>query len=55
MTSPLAQSIFGDLTPNFHANVINAFQASSALAPGLGTLDGEIGIAAHSLGNMLVR
>lgn len=42
------------LTTNYHANVVNAFQTSEDLAKTLSELNGEISIAAHSLGNMVV-
>lgn len=54
MTSIVAPLIPGSMTPNYHANVINAFQTANDLAASLGGLDGEISIAAHSLGNMVV-
>ena len=54
MTSPVASLIPDSMTPNYHANVINAFQTADDLASSLGQLDGEISIAAHSLGNMVV-
>ncbi len=48
-------SWFDDLTPNYYANVENAFASASTLAGIIATLPGtEKYIAAHSLGNMLV-
>jgi hypothetical protein len=42
------------VTPNYQANVLNAFASASALKDGLEPLEGGIHIAAHSLGNMVV-
>ncbi len=54
ITSPVAGLIPDHLTPNYHANVINAFQTAGDLASSLAWIDGEISIGAHSLGNMVV-
>jgi hypothetical protein len=54
MTSPVAGLIPDHLTPNYHANVINAFQTADDLASSLAWIDGEVSIGAHSLGNMVV-
>ena len=43
-----------DVTPNYQANVLNAFVSASALKNSLQGLQGPIHIAAHSLGNMVV-
>lgn len=43
-----------DVTPNYQANVLNAFATASALKDGLEPLEGEVYIAAHSLGNIVV-
>ncbi len=48
-------SWFDDLTPNYYANVENAFVSASTLSGAVATLPGsQKYIAAHSLGNMLV-
>jgi hypothetical protein len=54
MSSPVAGAVPATMTPNYHANVINAFQTAGELSSSLSELDGEISIAAHSLGNMVV-
>lgn len=54
MTSPVAPVIPDHITPNFHANVINAFQTADELAAVVNGLSGKVNIAAHSLGNMVV-
>ncbi len=46
--------LFSDVTPDYQANVLNAFGSASALKQGLQSLSGPITIAAHSLGNMVV-
>lgn len=42
------------MTPNYHANVINAFQTADNLAIALNQINGRKCIAAHSLGNIVV-
>ena len=44
----------GDLTPDYHVNVIHAFEAASNLAAYVNGLSGDKTVAAHSLGNMVV-
>ena len=44
----------GDLTPDYHVNVIHAFEAASNLAAYICSFNGEKIVAAHSLGNMVV-
>jgi len=53
-TSPVRGIIPDDITPNYHANVINAFQTADDLTSSLAWIDGEVSIGAHSLGNMVV-
>jgi pimeloyl-ACP methyl ester carboxylesterase len=48
------QSQFEAITPNYHANVTNAFGHAARLADFLNGLGGETVVAAHSLGNMVV-
>jgi hypothetical protein len=48
------QSQFKTITPNYHANVTNAFGHAGRLADFLNGLGGETVVAAHSLGNMVV-
>lgn len=43
-----------EVTPDYQANILNAFASAPALKSGLEVLDGPIYIAAHSLGNMVV-
>jgi len=40
-------------TPNYHINVINAFDTADALKTYLNGLSGDVIVSAHSLGNML--
>lgn len=48
-------SIFpASITPNYQANVLNAFGSAQALTNGLQSLQGPITIAGHSLGNMVI-
>lgn len=45
--------LLGSLTPDYHVNVIHAFQTAPALAAYVNGLSGEHIVAAHSLGNMV--
>lgn len=51
---PLPSLIPGSLTPNYHINVDNALKTSDGLATALTSLNGDVTIAAHSLGKMVV-
>lgn len=44
----------GDTNPNYHKAVINAFETGDRLGGLLSFLEGEVNIAAHSLGNLVV-
>jgi len=49
------QSVFWDLkTPNYHENVINALYTAPYLRTYINSLQGDVIIAGHSLGNMVV-
>jgi pimeloyl-ACP methyl ester carboxylesterase len=46
--------LLGDLTPDYHVNVIHALAAAGALASNINShIRGDITLAAHSLGNVL--
>jgi hypothetical protein len=42
-----------EMTPNYHVNVVNAFNTAAALKTYLNGLSGDVIVSAHSLGNML--
>jgi len=44
----------GKVDPNYHKAVINAFETGDHLASGLSSFSGDLTIAAHSLGNIVV-
>ena len=45
--------LLGSLTPDYHVNVIHAFETAPSLAAYVNGLSGEHIVAAHSLGNMV--
>jgi pimeloyl-ACP methyl ester carboxylesterase len=48
-----SETQIGDVTRNYHVNVRNALFTADQLATFTKTLDGEVTVAAHSLGNMV--
>ena len=52
--SQFSTLMHGDVSPDYYANVRNAFMSAPAFAQGCGALAGMKTLLAHSLGNMLV-
>jgi hypothetical protein len=52
--APLGTPLIGGLTPNYQINLLNSFGTAKSLRQLFDLIEGEVTVAAHSMGNILV-